>query len=81
MTYERLGLEVWNWPYLCVRAVKENSIFEHTPIQYNDQIVAINDIDCERMKEKGFAKCITELPMEITLTLIRKKHRLNGSFS
>lgn len=81
MTYEDLGLLVWNWPYLCVREVKPESIFEHTAIRETDQIAAINDIDCSKMREKAFAQCVNELPTEITITLIRRKHRYTGSFS
>ena len=81
MNYEELGLLVWNWPFLCVRQIKDNSIFRHTAIQEQDQVAAINDIDCSRMKEEAFAKCVLELPMEITITLIRRKHRYTGSYS
>ena len=81
MSYEEVSLLVWNWPYLCVREIKEGSIFEHTVVQEMDQISAINDIDCSNMRKKGFAQCINELHTEITLTLIRRKHRYTGSFS
>ena len=81
MTYEDLGLVVWNWPYLCVREIKEGSIFQHTALQETDQIAAINDIDCSRMKEKSFVRCVNELPTEITITLIRRKHRYTGSYT
>ena len=80
MNYNELGLIVWNWPYLCVRQVNEGSIFEHTPIQEMDQIAAINDIDCSKMRTRAFAKCVSELPTELTITLIRRKHRYTGSF-
>lgn len=80
MTYEELGLIVWNWPYLCVREVKSGSIFEHTAIQEMDQIAAINDIDCTKLREVGFKRCASELPTEITITLIRRKHRYTGSY-
>ena len=80
MTYEELGLIVWNWPYLCVREIKEGSIFEHTAIKEMDQIEAINDIDCTKMREQAFARCASELPTEITITLIRRKHRYSGSY-
>ena len=81
MTYEELGLVVWNWPHLCVREIKKDSIFQHTAVRETDQIAAINDIDCGKMKEKGFAKCVLELPTEITITLIRRKHRYTGSYT
>ena len=80
MTYEELGLVVWNWPHLCVREIKKDSIFQHTAVRETDQIAAINDIDCGKMKEKGFAKCVLELT-EITITLIRRKHRYTGSYT
>lgn len=80
MTYDDLGLVVWNWPFLCVREIKEGSIFQHTAIQETDQISAINDIDTSKMKEKAFAQCVNELPTEITITLIRRKHRYTGSY-
>jgi len=80
MNYEELGLVVWNWPYLCVRQISEGSIFQHTPIQEMDQIAAINDIDCSKMRTKAFAQCVSELPTELTITLIRRKHRYTGSF-
>jgi type II secretory pathway component PulC len=80
MNYEDLGLIVWNWPYLCVRQINEGSIFEHTPVQETDQIVAINDIDCSKMRTRAFATCVEELPTELTITLIRRKHRYTGSF-
>ena len=80
MSYEDLGLVVWNWPFLCVKEIKEDSIFEHTALKETDQIAAINDIDCHKMREKAFAKCVRELPTEITITLIRRKHRYTGSY-
>lgn len=80
MNYQDLGLVVWNWPYLCVRQINEGSIFEHTPVQETDQIVAINDIDCSKMRTRAFATCVEELPTELTITLIRRKHRYTGSF-
>jgi len=81
MTYEDLGLVVWNWPYLCVREIKKGSIFEHTALQETDQIAAINDIDCSKMKERSFVRCVNELPTEITITLVRRKHRYTGSYT
>ena len=81
MTYEDLGLVVWNWPYLCVREIKKGSIFEHTALQETDQIAAINDIDCSRMKERSFVRCVNELPTEITITHVRRKHRYTGSYT
>jgi len=80
MNYEDLGLIVWNWPYLCVRQINEGSIFEHTPVQETDQIVAINDFDCSKMRTRSFSTCVEELPTELTITLIRRKHRYTGSF-
>ncbi|KAL7467057.1 hypothetical protein ACHAXS_007327 [Conticribra weissflogii] len=82
MTYHDLGLIVWNWPFLCVREIREGSIFQHTCIKEGDQISAINDIDCTKLRAREFAKCVDELPgMEITITLVRRKHRANMSFS
>ncbi|KAL3797263.1 hypothetical protein HJC23_004555 [Cyclotella cryptica] len=81
MTYQDLGLIVWNWPLLVVREIKENSIFQHTALRETDQIAAINDIDCSRMKEKEFAVCVGELEREITLTVLRRKHRYTGSYN
>lgn len=81
MKYDDLGLIVWNWPFLCVREVKEGSIFRHTAVQVTDQIAAINDIDCNGMNEEKFARCVSALPTEITITLIRRKHRYTGSYS
>ena len=80
MTYEDLGLIVWNWPHLCVREIKEGSIFKHTALKETDQIAAINDIDCSKMREKAFARCVRELPTEITISCIRRKHRYTGSY-
>ncbi|EJK46766.1 hypothetical protein THAOC_34548 [Thalassiosira oceanica] len=81
MSYEDLGLVVWNWPFLCVKEIKDDSIFQHTALKETDQIAAINDIDCQKMREKAFAKCVRELPTEITITVIRRKHRYTGSFT
>mmetsp|Transcript_26324 Transcript_26324/g.54955 ORF Transcript_26324/g.54955 Transcript_26324/m.54955 type:complete len:422 (-) Transcript_26324:269-1534(-) len=82
MGYRDLGLEVWNWPYLCVRAIKPDSIFQYTCINEGDEISAINDIDCTKLRDKEFAKCVDELPgIEITISLIRRKHRATMSFS
>jgi len=82
MSYHDLGLIVWNWPFLCVREIREGSIFQHTCIKEGDQISAINDIDCTKLRAKEFAKCVNELPgMEITISLVRRKHRANMSFS
>lgn len=81
MTYNDFGVEVWNWPYLCVREIYKGSIFEHTPLQETDQIAAINDIDCSKMRAKEFATCVSELPEYITITVIRRKHRYTGSFN
>ena len=81
MNYEDLGLVVWNWPYLCVRQINKGSIFEHTPVQETDEILAINDIDCSKMRTGTFATCVEKLPTELTITLIRRKHRYTGSFN
>lgn len=81
MTYHNLGLVVWNWPLLVVREIKKGSIFQHTALQETDQIAAINDIDCSKMKEREFATVVDNLPMEITLTVIRRRHRYSGSYS
>lgn len=80
MTYKDLGLVVWNWPFLCVKEIKEDSIFQHTALKEN-QIAAINDIECHKTREKAFAKCVRELPTEIAITLIRRKHRYTGSYT
>ena len=46
-----------------------------------DQIRAINDIDCSKMKEREFATVVVEeLGVELTITLVRRKHRYTGSF-
>ncbi|KAL7518739.1 hypothetical protein ACHAWX_003548 [Stephanocyclus meneghinianus] len=81
MTYQDLGLIVWNWPLLVVREIKEDSIFRHTALHETDQIAAINDIDCSRMKEREFAICVGELEREITITVIRRRHRYTGSYN
>mmetsp|Transcript_37274 Transcript_37274/g.69019 ORF Transcript_37274/g.69019 Transcript_37274/m.69019 type:complete len:156 (+) Transcript_37274:727-1194(+) len=81
MTYDDLGLIVWNWPFLCVRRVIKGSIFRHTAVKEGDQIAAINDIDCSDMNEEKFARCASTLPTEISITLIRRKHRYTGSYN
>jgi len=81
MTYDDLGLIVWNWPFLCVREVKRGSIFSRTAVKEADQIASINDIDCSKMNEEKFARCVSTLPTEITITLIRRKHRYTGSYN
>ena len=81
MAYSDFGLEVWNWPYLCVREIFKGGIFEQSPLKETDQIAAINGIDCSKMRTKEFAACISELPESVTVTVIRRKHRYTGSFN
>ena len=88
MTYEELGISVWYWGYLCVRKIEKDSIFKHTILKSNDHIVAINDIQCTSsstntdncMSEEQFAHIINELPLDITLTILRRKQRITGRF-
>ena len=80
MTYEELGMTVWHWGYLCVRNIDKDSIFKHTVLKSNDHIIAINDIECDRVSPEQFAHIITELPLDVTLTVLRRRQRITGKF-
>lgn len=80
MTYEQLGMKVWWWGYLCIKNIDDESIFAHTALKETDHIIFINDIDCDRMREKAFAHVINSLPYDITITVLRRKQRVSGKF-
>lgn len=69
---------VWYWGFLCIKSIKEDSIFEKTALKWTDQITAINDIDCQEMHPEQFAKAVKELPYDVTLTVLRRKQRWIG---
>jgi hypothetical protein len=81
MTYEEMGMVVWNWPLLCIRTIVKDTIFALTLLRDGDHIVAINDIETEDMKVDQFAHIMTNLDHEITITVLRRKQRLSGNFS
>lgn len=80
MTYEELGMVVWYWGYLCIKSIEKTSIFKQTVLKVTDHIVSINDISCEGVTPQGFAHIIGALPLEVTITVFRRKERRTGSF-
>ena len=80
MTYEQLGMVVWHWGYLCVRSIDKESIFRHTVLKEGDHITAVNDIECDRVTPEQFAHILTELPLDVTLTVLRRRQRVTGKF-
>ena len=82
MTAEELGLGAWWWRGLCIRYIKPDTLFACTPLKTEDVLESINDIILEdRVDVDGFHRIIQELPCEITLTVKRGKHRVNGGFN
>lgn len=80
MTYKELGMVVWVWGYLCIKEIDKNSIFHHTVLKETDNIVLINEITCDDMTAEQFARVITALPREVTITVLRRKERVTGKF-
>lgn len=80
MTYEQLGMVVWFWGYLCIKSIDKESIFKHTVLKSSDNIVAINDIPCNDVTPEQFAGIIAALPLEVTITVKRRKQRFTGRF-
>jgi hypothetical protein len=80
MTYEQLGMVVWNWPMLCIKSIDKNSIFKHSVLTSTDHIVSVNDIECGDLKPPQFKEIIDALPLEITITVLRRKQRWSGKF-
>jgi hypothetical protein len=80
MTYEELGMVVWVWGYLCIKSIDKQSIFKHSVLKSTDHIISINDILCDGMTPEQFADIIQALPIEVTLTVLRRKQRLSGMF-
>jgi hypothetical protein len=80
MTYEELGIVVWFWGFLCIKEFDKNSIFKHTVLKEADQIISINDIACDVLKPEQFAEIIGALPLEVTITVMRRKQRVSGMF-
>jgi hypothetical protein len=82
MTAEELGLGAWWWRGICIRYIKPDTLFACTPLKMDDVLESINDIILEdRVDVDGFHRLIQELPCEITLTVKRGKHRVNGGFN
>jgi hypothetical protein len=80
MTYKELGMIVWYWGYMCIKSIEKKSIFKHTVLRTTDHIVSINDISCEGVTPEGFAHIIGALPLEVTITVYRRKERGTGHF-
>ena len=80
LTYEDLGLIVWYWGTLCVKSIEKDSLFKHSVLKSGDEIVSINDIDCQAVRAEGFAHIVNELPNEITIVVKRGKQRWTGKF-
>jgi hypothetical protein len=80
MTYEDLGMVVWVWGYLCIKSIDKQSIFKHSVLKSTDHIISINDIVCDGVTPEQFADIIQALPLEVTLTVLRRKQRLSGMF-
>lgn len=80
MTYAELGMEVWMWGFLCIKSIGKESIFRHTVLKSNDHIISINDILVEGLKPEQVAEIITSLPLEVTITVLRRKQRITGMF-
>lgn len=83
-TAKDLGLEVWWWRGLCVRAVKPNSMFEHSGLKIDDELESINGISLtynDKVTAKDFNRIFQEeLPCEVTIVVKRCKHRYSGEF-
>lgn len=79
-----LGLEVWWWRGLCVRAVKPNSMFEHSGLKIDDELESINGISLtynDKVTANDFNRIFEEeLPFEVTIVVKRCKHRYSGEF-
>jgi hypothetical protein len=80
MTYEDLGIVVWFWGCLVIKSIDKDSLFKHTVLKATDHIHSINDILCDRLSPARFAHILNELPLEITIIVIRGKERWTGKF-
>jgi hypothetical protein len=80
MTYEDLGMVVWLWGFLCIKSIGKDSIFKHSVLKSTDHIISINDIVCEGLTPEQFADIIQALPLDVTITVLRRKQRLSGMF-
>jgi hypothetical protein len=80
MTCKQLGMVVWYWGYICIKSIEKESIFKHTVLKVTDHIVSINDISCEGVSPQGVAHIIRSLPLEVTITVFRRKERATGNF-
>ena len=80
MTYEKMGMIVWIWGFLCIKSIEKDSIFKHTVLKPSDHIISVNDILCEGITPEQFGEIITALPLEITITVLRRKERFSGKF-
>mmetsp|Transcript_4970 Transcript_4970/g.7092 ORF Transcript_4970/g.7092 Transcript_4970/m.7092 type:complete len:277 (-) Transcript_4970:179-1009(-) len=78
--YEDLGLTVWVWGLLCVKSMEKGSIFYHSALKEGDQLVSVNDISCGGMTPRQFAHVMDAFPLEVTITVLRRKHRWTGKF-
>lgn len=82
MTYSEMGLTVWDWSGLCIRAIEKDSIFSHTVLKESDYIETINDIAISKttVTPEDFAHIVDNLPVEITIVVNRPKQRWTGRF-
>lgn len=80
MTFQKTGMVVWIWGYLCIKSISKQSIFKKTALKETDNIVSVNEILCDRIGPEEFAEIITRLDNEITITVLRRKERLTGKF-
>jgi len=81
MKYSEMGMTVWFWGVLCIKAIDENSIFYNSILKETDHIISVNDINCDKMKPEAFAHCLDELPLEINIVVRRGKQRWYGGFN
>jgi len=82
MTYNEMGLTVWDWSGLCIREIEKDSIFSHTVLKESDYIETINDIAISKttVTPEEFAHIVNNLPLEITIVVKRPKQRWTGRF-
>jgi len=77
MTAQDMRLVVWQWGILCIKEIKNDSLFSHTVLKATS---SINDIDCDRVTPEEFNHIVRELPDEVTIVVKRGRQRWSGRF-
>jgi hypothetical protein len=82
MTCTEMGLTVWLWGTLCIKAIEKDSFFEKSVLKEADEIVSVNDISCwgTKVSPEGFHHIVDQLSCDVTIVVKRGKQRWTGKF-